>query len=453
MRTIVTILVMLAFAEAGQAATRNNDDSCDISVVPAATLLLPFFDVTVERGPFGNDNTLFTITNVSSVDQIAHVTVWTDWAYPLLAFNVLLTGYDVQAINLYDVLVHGTIGPRDPAPLHGVTRGSTPRASGSNPNIVDDCADAPGILPPMMMEDIRRALTTGLYLAPGTCTVRDRVGGTHSNARGYLTIDVVSGCTNEFPTSVTYYDRDLLFDNVLIGDYQQINSDPAMGNLAQGNPMVHIRAIPEGGPAGSFSVTNLPYTFYDRYTTLAAHRRFDRRQPLPSTFAARWIESGVSARTNYKIWREGLSIGEQNCRVPFSNSAMEIAEIIRFDEHENSFGRLTHCGGVVIACRFGTLPASSTTSTSLINIYPPNWSSPDVAGWMYLNLDNFIRPISAPPRYTSPPPGTSYRASQNWVVVSMYAQGRYAVDFDAAMLGNGCSPRELAPSPGIGPAQ
>src|SRR6185436_15357520 len=143
MRTIVTILVMLAFAEAGQAATRNNDDSCDISVVPAATLLLPFFDVTVERGPFGNDNTLFTITNVSSVDQIAHVTVWTDGAYPLLAFNVLLTGYDVQAINLYDVLVHGTIGPRDPAPLHGVTRGSTPRASGSNPNIVDDCADAP----------------------------------------------------------------------------------------------------------------------------------------------------------------------------------------------------------------------------------------------------------------------------------------------------------------------
>src|SRR6185436_7503142 len=160
----------------------------------------------------------------------------------------------------------------------------------------------------------------------------------HSNARGYLTIDVVSGCTNEFPTSGTYYDRDLPCDNVLIGDYQEINSDPAMGNRAQGNPMVHIRAIPEGGPAGSNAVTNLPYTFYDRYTTLAAHRRFDRRQPLPSTFAARWVEGfGASFQTNYRIWREGVTFGTQSCGDARANSAMPIAEIIRFDEHENSF--------------------------------------------------------------------------------------------------------------------
>jgi hypothetical protein len=31
------------------------------------------------------------------------------------------------------------------------------------------------------------------------------------------------------------------------------------------------------------------------------------------------------------------------------------------------------------------------------------------------------------------------RASQNWVIVSMFAEGRYSVDFDAAWLGNGCS--------------
>jgi len=450
MKNVITVLVMFALAEAGQAATRNNDDSCDIAVRPAATLLLPFFDVAIDSGPGVGDTTLFTITNTSSVRQIAHVTLWTDWAYPVLAFNIVLTGYDVQAINLYDVLVHGTIGSPDPAPRHSVTHGSTPEASGSNPNIVDDCADAPDTLPPLLMSDVRRALTLG---STATCRPTQRVGGVHSNARGYLTIDVVSRCTNEFPTSVTYYDRDLLFDNVLIGDYQQIRGDPTFGNFAQGNPMVHIRAIPEGGPAGSNASTNLPYTFYDRYTTLAAHRRVDRRQPLPSTFAARWIESGSSLQTSYKVWREGLTIGPQNCTTPFSNSAMQIAEIIRFDESENSFGRVYNCGGVVFTCSFGTLPATSITSTAFINIYPPNWLSTDAAGWMYLNFDNFIRGISAPPRYTSPPPGTSYRASQNWVVVSMSAQGRFAVDFDAAMLGNGCSTRELAPSPGIGPAR
>ena len=54
---------------------------------------------------------LFTITNVSPKDQIAHVTLWTDRAYPVVTFNVFLTGYDVQSINLYDVIVSGRVAP------------------------------------------------------------------------------------------------------------------------------------------------------------------------------------------------------------------------------------------------------------------------------------------------------------------------------------------------------
>ena len=42
--------------------------------------------------------TLFTITNVTRLPQIAHVTVWTDWSFPVLDFNIFLTGYDVQGI-------------------------------------------------------------------------------------------------------------------------------------------------------------------------------------------------------------------------------------------------------------------------------------------------------------------------------------------------------------------
>jgi len=453
MRTIVAVLVMLACTGAGQAATRNNDDSCDISVRPAATLLLPFFDVDVEAPPGAGDTTLFTITNTSSVEQIAHVTVWTDWAYPILTFNIVLTGYDVQAINLYDVLVHGTLAPRGAAPQHSATPGSTPGRGGANPNLVE-CAATPDTLPPALKDTIVRALRTGIFFNPdssATCTPTQRIGGVHFNARGYLTIDVVNRCTSEFPTSVTYYDRDLLFDNVLIGDYQQIRGDTAFGNFAQGNPMVHIRAIPEGGPAGSNAATNLPYTFYDRYTTLAAHRRVDRRQPLPSTFAARWIESGSTFQTSYKIWREGLTVGTPGCTTALGNSAMPIAEIIRFDESENSSARIPFCGGVIFTCTTGSLPAASNTLTLISVIYPPNWTFTDISGWMYLNLDNLRG--NAPPRYTSPPPGTQLRASQNWVVVSMFAQGRFAVDFDAAMLGNGCSAREPAPSPEIGPAQ
>jgi hypothetical protein len=113
------------------------------------------------------------------------------------------------------------------------------------------------------------------------------------NAVGYATIDVVASCTPRDPTDPLYYTNDILFDNVLTGDYQQVGPHPAgelqIGLDAGGNPMVHIRAVPEGGGAGSSVTTALPYTFYDRYTQ-QIRRTFDRRQPLPSTFAARFIQ-------------------------------------------------------------------------------------------------------------------------------------------------------------------
>src|SRR5437763_1088789 len=102
---LVTVMIT-GYASAG---TRDNDDSCDVKVTPAATLLLPYFEVDLSNT--GVRTTLFSITNVTRYPQIAHVTLWTDWAYPVLNFNVFLTGYDVQAINLADVLVRGIVAP------------------------------------------------------------------------------------------------------------------------------------------------------------------------------------------------------------------------------------------------------------------------------------------------------------------------------------------------------
>src|SRR5947208_8733771 len=84
------------------AATTNNDDSCDIAVLPAATLLLPYFEVDFNSPQPTAKTTLFTIVNTTQIPQIAHVTLWTDWGFPIVDFNIFLTGYDVQGINLYD---------------------------------------------------------------------------------------------------------------------------------------------------------------------------------------------------------------------------------------------------------------------------------------------------------------------------------------------------------------
>ncbi|MBV8543917.1 MAG: hypothetical protein JO088_04140, partial [Acidobacteria bacterium] len=61
---LLTVLVTIS-ALAGVA---DNDATCDIKVGPAATLLLPYFEVDLEKT--GEQTTLFTITNVSRYSQI-----------------------------------------------------------------------------------------------------------------------------------------------------------------------------------------------------------------------------------------------------------------------------------------------------------------------------------------------------------------------------------------------
>src|SRR6476469_8790908 len=104
-RRLTVALFTFFFAIPLWAGTRDNDDTCDIIVAPAATLLLPYFEIDLENA--AGQTTLFTITNVSRYSQIAHVTLWTDFAVPALNFNIFLTGYDVQAINLRDILTSG----------------------------------------------------------------------------------------------------------------------------------------------------------------------------------------------------------------------------------------------------------------------------------------------------------------------------------------------------------
>ena len=409
----------------GSPATTNNDDSCDIGVTPAATLLLPYFEVDVTAPITTATTTLFTVTNVSRLPQIAHVTLWTDWSFPVLDFNLFLTGYDVQAINLYDIIVRGVI-----APTTGTSNRTTPgirsALNTANPNFLtgtggaaDTCSRIATNIPEGLLQDVRRSLTQGLNSLCGNT----RIGGTHTNAIGYATIDVAATCSFRLPTEPEYFATEILFDNVLIGDYQQVSPNPTTGNFAGGNPLVHIRAIPEGGPAGSVVATNLPNTFYSRYQSILTPTR-DRRQPLPSTFAARYIQGGTGGfTTDFKIWREGVTGAGASCASYVNNSALSITEFVRFDERENP---TTAVPDIIISpqpeAEF-SLPETSRIASSSTT-FPP-LESGDVAGWMYMNLDDGDDPAVA---------------SQNWVIVSMSAEGRYAVDFDAAWLGNGCTP-------------
>jgi hypothetical protein len=481
MKTRVALALLSALVTiSASAGVADNDATCDIKVGPAATLLLPYFEVDLEKT--GEQTTLFTITNVSRYSQIAHVTLWTDWSFPVLTFNIFLVGYDVQSINLKDILVNGIVasavgtGPTTvKSPLGGLTSPANGGPGYTNPNFkaAIECDVLPGVLPQTLVAAVRTALTTGDY-NPGASACPNKTGGFHANAIGYATIDVVGSCTTRLASDPLYYTTDLLFDNVLIGDYQQIGPKPAGTSAASfdagGNPMVHIRAIPEGGAAGSNVATELPYTFYDRYTP-ATNRIQDRRQPLPSTFAARFIQGGTAAfATNYTIWREGFGKGACGASLAL-NGSLPTAEIVRFDETDNP-NVTAPCVTLCPIQPNTTLPATSSSSTASETY--PSISTNDVGGWMYLNLINGgstdysvtthsvfgdVPMIVTGAGSTSAlaPRGSQTvgpRPSQNWVTITMFGSlgtKRMVAEFDAASLGNGCTPA-VAFGAVIGPA-
>jgi hypothetical protein len=211
----------------------------------------------------------------------------------------------------------------------------------------------------------------------------------------------------------------------------------------------------------------LPYTFYDRYTP-AGRRTFDRRQPLPATYATRFIQGGtVAFKTNLSIWREGF--GNGGCNDLIASAQMPVLDIVRFDEHENPFALAPQLNCTCLPA-YPTLPATSSTSTDS-SLYPTMGSS-DVGGWLYLNLNNGgsstysvtkdLGGVSGPTngRTTLAPAGSTTslgpRPSQNWVTVTMFGNvgtNRMTAEFDAASLGNGCSPAAFfAAEVPVGPA-
>jgi hypothetical protein len=74
-----------------------------ISNRPAATLLLPYFEVDLDNGQ--GINTIFSVNNASATAVLAHVSIWSDMGVPVLNFDIYLTGFDTQRVDLRSVLL------------------------------------------------------------------------------------------------------------------------------------------------------------------------------------------------------------------------------------------------------------------------------------------------------------------------------------------------------------
>src|SRR6202035_5787511 len=102
-KTVVCLALLGLMALGGQAVAVI----CTVDDVPAATLLVPYFEVDLANG--NGITTLFSVNNASATAVLAHVVVWSDLSVPVLDFNIYLTGYDVQSVNLRDIIINGNM--------------------------------------------------------------------------------------------------------------------------------------------------------------------------------------------------------------------------------------------------------------------------------------------------------------------------------------------------------
>ena len=138
MKRTVAIVALISLCAVGGTALAEIGT---IDAVPAATLLIPRFEVDLADA--GGATTLFSVNNASAAPAVAHVTVWSEFTIPVLDFDIYLTGYDVQTVNMGDLLRDGTLprtGPTNTLSNNGAFSAGHSTFGGS-------CSTTPGVQP------------------------------------------------------------------------------------------------------------------------------------------------------------------------------------------------------------------------------------------------------------------------------------------------------------------
>jgi hypothetical protein len=385
-----------------------------IDAVPAATLLLPYFEVNPAAG---GQTTLFSINNASAAPALAHVTLWTDLSRPTLDFDIYLTGFDVVTINLGDLFATGAIpqtGPNFDPGDDGISPDAPGEFSFPDVNFPGCAFPLPANIPASLLNYIRALHSGGPapagFANAGLCGGTDQGDGIY---RGYVTVDVVNACSLEFPANPGYFVNGgqgiAANSNVLWGDYFWV--DPA-NNFAQGDQLVHIEAVDTG------FWTPGDYTFYGRYVGYDAS---DNREPLATTWASRYFSGAVGAfddDSDIVCWRDTGrdESGFFTCGTTPSPFPLSQNQIVIFDEQENPV--------VVQGSPFSPPPVGETTNPcpwEATRAQSSDFGSIFDFGWFYMNLNTTTGSLVDP-------------IKQSHVSTVHSAAGLFSVGFQAVHL-------------------
>jgi hypothetical protein len=353
-----TLLTCLAIAAVLVIASPASAVTCTVDQRPAATLLVPYFQVSFDGSGnlvstgVGARDTIVTIANASSAPMIAHVNVFDRQSTMVLDFNVALTGWDVQAMRVSDILT-----------------GILPASSNSDKIGGDVCQRVGGAVYPatdgfLRVDPLSPADTNDNVLAttdypvpafgPGFGVVDALTancdGGHDLLAIGYIVIDHANYCSLSNPTLSAYYFNDAIgMENNLWGEIiftsglgiptyamstVNIEADTEFGDLALTDPDVPVRTFYARywDPFTEVVCTNCGSGDPDTDLSISApwDAGFgDQREPLGLKWAARWFDLGLSITSNFRVWRSSPAGGDCDVAEP-------TVSLTFFDEDENT---------------------------------------------------------------------------------------------------------------------
>ena len=454
MKKLALVLAFVAAVAGHSSVARAEIGTAD--VVPAATLLLPYFEVDYldPNAPV----TSFTINNASATAVLAHVTLWTDEGIPTFNFDVYLTGYDVQQVNLNSLFASGEVpitaddgedlGDTS-SPNDGISNQGDRSQDINFPGSTGPCGDVYSS-PELSQAELRHIRTahTGRKSAILNGCASAQYGDTI--ARGYVTVDTTTECSLLNPSASAYFDSMgsiASYQNVLWGEASVTDG---VNNSETGSPLVHLETcIPGNGYIGYVGVgTSCPfgagdYTFYGR---LHGFSGADQREPLSTMFATRYVNGGAfDGGTDLIVWRDtkvpltGVN-RKHNCSKDPSWYPLAQTDAVGFDEQENPTDLCflpdnfsPAIGGPQPCFPLATQRVSVATGNAVAEPLDP----PSSFGWLFLNLSHTVAGDLQP------------GVAQSWVETTQSANGRFAVGYQAIALDNALAPAQASSSGGI----
>ena len=415
-------------------------EPCALDIEPAATLLVPYVAVEMsgdEPDPSGA-TTVLRVTNTAAEAALIQLTVWSADGVPALALTEVLSGFDMWTVDFRDVLsghwsrfdtsrANAAPPNTDTFPFRRTPfewgpdgrsfnalcvgkapflvpwpRGlATPETTSTTPG--EGCAmpygDAAGLaVAATVVETLSAPLHARVHRGCGEIPATRHSMSWLSTLTAnplffYATVDVVKTCTALNPAIGEYIEYTLDDRNVLIGDVLYLGeAHSGFGPVMLGSmPAVHVQA----GPSPEWAAAHPgPYE--------ATTGVEDRREPLPTAFAARYAnETEATARF---ARRSALMLWKTTTELAAADGVRDCGSYMYYawDEDEHVLTRDVDCP--TSPCGDADVdPNLFPFRTQLVSFDAANFDLPGRSGWILLLLPPSYRGFVEDP---SPGPAT-----------------------------------------------